>query len=189
MYLLAIATQSAVPRDVARDSGDVAQLHRTVMRAFPVPNGETARAYHKVLHRLEVDHRRGTVTLYVQSQPAPNWEFLPTGYIIEQDDSTLGIKRLIELYEAISTGRRLRFRLRANVTRKIDTKTGPDGVRRHGRRVPLYGEQAQLEWLQRQGERNGFQIVSVATWCLGLPNCIAAAPPGARFKAFCTKER
>ncbi len=182
MYLSRLRL-NPLSRDVARDIGDVAQLHRTVMRAFPpAPYGESARAHHKVLHRLEVDQRRGTVTLYVQAQPAPNWDFLPTGYIIEQDDSALGIKRVDELYEAISSGRRLRFRLRANVTRKIDTKTGPDGVRRHGRRVPLYGEQAQLEWLQRQGERNGFQVVSVATLVSGSAELYRSRSTGRTFQ-------
>lgn len=182
MYLSRLRL-NPLSRDVARDIGDVAQLHRTVMRAFPsAPNGESARAHYKVLHRLEADQSRGTVTLYVQAQSAPNWDFLPDGYIIEQDDSALGVKPVDELYEAIAAGRRLRFRLRANVTRKIDTKTGSDGVRRHGRRVPLYGEKEQIEWLRRQGERNGFQVASISTLVSGSAELYRSRSTGRTFQ-------
>jgi len=35
-------------------------------------------------------------------------------------------------------GQSFRFRLMANPTRKIDTKSGPDGTRRNGKRVPVH---------------------------------------------------
>lgn len=40
-------------------------------------------------------------------------------------------------YQSLGTGAALVFRLRANPTRKIDTKTGPDGQRNNGQRVEL----------------------------------------------------
>jgi CRISPR system Cascade subunit CasE len=54
-----------------------------------------------------------------------------------------------------------RFRLRANPTRKIETKSGPGGARHNGRRVELKTEEEQLNWLARKSRENGFEIVSV----------------------------
>ena len=48
-----------------------------------------------------------------------------------------------------ANGQLLRFRLRANPT-----------VTRAGKRHGLTSQGAQLAWLQRQGERGGFQLVS-----------------------------
>jgi CRISPR system Cascade subunit CasE len=56
----------------------------------------------------------------------------------------------------------LAFRLRANPTRKIDTKSDAQG-KRQGRRVELRGEAAQVAWLRRKGLGAGFEILSVAT--------------------------
>lgn len=170
MYLSRLRL-NPLSRDVARDVGDVTQLHRTVMRAFPLaPSGENPREYYDVLHRLELNQRTGGITLYVQSAVEPDWKRLPKDYVIVTDDGPdWAVKRVDHLYNAIRPGRRLRFRLRANPTRKIDTKTGPDGVRRHGRRVPVRGEQAQVEWLQRQGQRFGFVLGTISIQSSGTP--------------------
>ena len=53
----------------------------------------------------------------------------------------------------------LRFRLRANPTKKIETKSTPDARRQNGRRVDLRTEQLQLEWLARRAEQAGFVLV------------------------------
>ena len=55
----------------------------------------------------------------------------------------------------------LRFRLRANPTKKIETKSGPDGRRQNGRRVDLRTETQQLEWLSRRAEQAGFGLIPV----------------------------
>jgi len=149
-------------REVVRDIADVSHLHRTVMRAFPkAPADENPRALYKVLYRLEMSYRTGMVALYVQSRVQPAWDALPDGYVVENGVPEIDVKRVDHLYERIEQGRRLRFRLRANPTRKIDTKTREEGGRRHGRRVPVRGEQAQCEWLQRKGKQHGFAVVKV----------------------------
>ena len=56
-------------------------------------------------------------------------------------------------------GQILRFRLRANASRKVDTKSGPDGRRRNGRRVPLRLDAERIDWLRRKGEQSGFRLV------------------------------
>jgi CRISPR system Cascade subunit CasE len=66
-----------------------------------------------------------------------------------------------QVYGAIRPQTVLSFRLRANPSRKIDTKTGPDGQRRHGRRVELVQEDQQLSWLQRKGADGGFEVLSL----------------------------
>lgn len=53
---------------------------------------------------------------------------------------------------------RFRFRLRANVTKKVDTKSGPDGARRNGKRVELRKEEERLAWLARKGDELGFRL-------------------------------
>lgn len=162
MYLSRLKL-NALSREVARDIGDASELHRTIMGAFPnASNGHSPRALYNVLHRLEVNRRTGSVTLYVQSKSVPNWDALPDGYVVVNELPEIAVKPIGDLLKAIAPGRRLRFRLRANPTRKIDTKTQADGVRRHGRRVPVRGELAQIQWLQRQADRNGFGVTTVS---------------------------
>jgi len=57
---------------------------------------------------------------------------------------------------SISSGDSFRFRLCANTTRKIDTKTAIDGKKRNGRRVPVRGDEARLAWLARRAVEAGF---------------------------------
>jgi CRISPR system Cascade subunit CasE len=149
-------------RQVRRDLADCQQLHRTVMSAFPqAPEGKDVRARFGVLHRIEVGRESGDVALLVQSQERPDWGRLPSGYLLEAADNP-ACKPLSQLYEGIGQGARLLFRLRANPSRKIDTKTGPDGRRRNGKRVEYRLEADQLAWLKRRGEQqDGFELLSV----------------------------
>lgn len=52
----------------------------------------------------------------------------------------------------------------ANATRKIDTKSGPDGKRRSGRRVPVKHELLP-EWLDRRGASGGFKVTTDSCSC------------------------
>ena len=141
----------ATDRRVRREMGNVYELHRTVLRAFPeqLPEGE------RVLFRLEAD-RAGQPRLLVQSQTEPDWGRLVSGYLLPADpfDPTPNpaVKR-VEL--AFQPGQALRFRLRANPTVK---KARPD--RNQGHRVAIIREEAQLEWLGRKAEAGGFLIRS-----------------------------
>lgn len=157
MYL-SLLTLEARSAEVQRDLRDPQALHRTVMRAFPdVLDPEVgARAHLGVLHRLEFERRTGRLLLYVQSEVAPDWRILPAGYLAPGGDR---VKPVASTYQALQPGRILRFRLRANPTRKIDTKSGPNGEKRNGRRVPINGEKAQIDWLVRKGEENGFELL------------------------------
>jgi CRISPR system Cascade subunit CasE len=60
--------------------------------------------------------------------------------------------------ESLLAGDRLVFRLLANTTRKIATKSAEDGTKRNGRRVPVRGDDARMQWLARHAVAAGFRI-------------------------------
>lgn len=90
--------------------------------------------------------------IVVQSAVMPDWgyAFQNAVYLLA---SPVDVK---EFNPRFAKGQRLCFRLVANPTRKVDTKTGPDGRRRHGRRVPVRAEQ-HYEWLAHKGRVGGFE--------------------------------
>lgn len=152
MYLSLLKLNPA-DRGVRRDLADCQQLHRRVMSAFPQAEG-SARASLGVLYRLEV-MEHGSV-LYVQSRVEPDWSRLPRGYCLP---GGVACKPVGEKYAAISSGMVLRFRLRANPTKRLPA--GAPGEKRDGPRVDLRGEKEQLDWLQRKARAAGFQLVAV----------------------------
>ncbi len=151
-------------REVRRDLGDAQALHKTVMRALPPADGRphSARAVHGVLFRAEVDGRAGRVVLLVQSRIPPDWSVLVSGYLLEGVGENPATKDIAQAWAAIRDGLTLRFRLRVNPTRKIETKSGPDGVRRNGRRVPLGDDASRLTWLERKSVEAGFRLAAAA---------------------------
>ena len=163
MYLSRLVINPRNPK-ARRDLGDVYQMHRTIMSAFPqVKEEEGARAELAVLHRLDMDQRSGTTVLLVQSEEEPNWNCLPEGYLFHLggEGDNPATKPVSDALAALREGQVLRFRLRANPAKKIDTKSGPDGQRRNGRRVDLRIETQQIEWLSRRAGRSGFRFVFV----------------------------
>lgn len=150
-------------RAVRRDLADCCGMHRTLMSAFPDIGGANgaARAKLGVLYRLEERHDRPNVL--VQSQEQPEWDRLDSAYLLSQES-----KSVMEFCQALKSGRRLRFRLLANPTRKILTKTGPDGRSSNGRRVELRTESEWISWLNRKAHQHGFRIEAAST--------VAAAP-------------
>ncbi len=150
---------------VRADARSPEGLHKTVMRAFPDDAGPSARSTHAVLHRLDQD-RGERLVLLVQSRTKPMIERWPEGYVLAMGGdldlafSVGGENPAIRNVEAerasLRADRRFAFRLRANTTKKIDTKTGPDGKRRHGRRVPVRTDEDRVRWLMRRAEAAGF---------------------------------
>jgi len=141
-------------REVRRAIDDLQAMHRAVMAAFADVDGGDARARHGVLWRLEPEPRGGPPVLLVQSAAAPDWARLPDGFLAAR----AAVRPIDSALETLAPGLRLRFRLVANPTRKIDTKSAGDGTRRNGRRVPLRDEAAQLAWLVRKGREAGFSL-------------------------------
>ena len=145
-------------RAARRDLADCYQLHRTVMAAFPDASGDAARASLGVLYRVEDGGDR--ITLYVQSDVAPNWDHLPSGYLVEEwfGDGNPATRPLDDAWGGLTDGTTLRFRLLANPTRKVDTRSDANGGRRNGRRVPLGSDADRLAWLARHGGAGGFAL-------------------------------
>ena len=151
-------------RDARRDLDDLYGMHRRVMSAFPqVDNPGDARTQLAVLHRLDVDQRNGATVLLVQSGVKPDWGSLPPGYLTLHGTpgDNPATKSIGQTLVTLRQGQILQFRLRANPTKKIDSKSGPDGRRRNGRRVDLRTEMQQIDWLCRRGEQGGFHILPV----------------------------
>lgn len=151
---------------VRRWLSDVDQLHRDVLAAFDrAPSSEAPRATLGILFRLD-RQRDGRLLLLVQSNEKPSWHRLPTGVLTRPDvmDEAFdnpAVKELDAQLAGVQEGQILRFRLRANPTKKVDTKTGADGKRRNGRRVALTSEADRLAWLRRKAEQHGFELGAV----------------------------
>lgn len=145
-------------RGLARAVADLQRMHQLVMGGFDGGAGPAARAGYKVLYRLEIDPYGGALVLYVQSASAPNWSRLPAGILATLADRPNPEMRALTELDAVTAGRMARFRLRANPTRRVDTKS-VDGQRRHGRRVPHRDDARCIEWLVRKGQVHGFDLV------------------------------
>ncbi len=151
-------------REVRRDLSDCQDMHRTIMRAFPQVQAETGpRADMGILFRIDPPDRAGTVTVLVQSRIQPDWSYLSADYfaILNDGRANPACKQISPLLERLRQGQPLRFRLRANPTKKVETKTGEDGRRRNGRRVKLTSEEDWRNWLIRKAESGGFRVLTV----------------------------
>lgn len=158
MYLTRL-TLNLKSQSVRRDLADCWRMHRTIMAAFPLVEGD-GRLAHKVLHRVEpAKNGARRLHLLVQSESQPDWKGLPAHYLAEGEAPE--VKSIGEQLASVTDGMVLNFRLRANPTRKVDTKSGPDGVRRNGRRKKVQGEEEQLNWLLRKASVAGFSLIDV----------------------------
>jgi CRISPR system Cascade subunit CasE len=146
-------------RDVQHDLGDVHALHRRLLTAFPLRSADEpgARAQFGVLYRLD-ERAVNAPQVLVQSQEQPDWTLLPQGYLLDGLDNP-ACKPVDDFYAALTPGTVLRFRLRANPTRRVfQLKDGEDAKWR-GKRVELQGGDNCLAWLQRKGEQHGFALL------------------------------
>jgi len=130
------------------------RLHQIVMSGFP---DGVRREDANVLHRLEVVDT--TVTLLVQSDMRPDWHRLDERLLLPASPfdpvSNPAVKEMSGL--ALSDGRILRFRLRANPTKRLSSGKG----NKPGKRVQYFREEDQLEWLVKHAQRNGFRLLDV----------------------------
>lgn len=143
-------------RQAARDLGSPYALHQTLRWAFPgagqegtpMPDGE------RVLWRQDMvtasDSVEAVPVLLVQSVTPPDW-----GALNVRDPSYLNAweVRTLDLMPVLVPGRVLHFRLRANVTVRRMDERGRSA--RHG----VHRPEEQLAWLDRQGERSGFDVL------------------------------
>jgi len=154
MYLSRLILNPA-NRRVRSEVADPYQMHRSLMRAFP---DDLAEGDERVLFRLEEHPRTSALTLLVQSLTLPDWSWLAEpgarGYLLPVGEPNPAVKPF-DLQ--LASGQVLAFRLRANPTvkRRFNEKDH--------KRVGLYREEQQIEWLKRKGEQGGFRLLSART--------------------------
>lgn len=160
MYLSQL-TLNPLNRQVQSELGNPYELHRTLTtRCFAteavaaqhnIARGE-AEGAPRLLFRLDIDPRSEQWVLLAQSQLKPTWDGLPTGYALRVD----GPKEF-DLNGKLQAGQQLRFRLRANPTKRLSA--GPNAGKTDGPRVPLTKPEEQRAWLERKGHDHGFELV------------------------------
>jgi CRISPR system Cascade subunit CasE len=171
MYLSLLILEPG--RDTYRTLGDVHALHRLIMSGFPPATSSTPRAEFGVLFRVEPAPPGEPVSILVQSEVEPRWP--PTA-----GQEVRGPKSLAALLAGVSAGRRYRFRLRANPTRRVHVRAAdgadpqrgrarPEHANAIGKRVAIHGDELRLQWLARQGEQHGFRLVRAALASADLP--------------------
>ncbi len=133
------------------------ELHRTLWRAFP--DNDPGR----VLFRIDTDRMGLNPFILVQSDRRPQWHQLNergSHYLLEPP-------QLKEFEPSFKQGQRLRFRLRANPTKKVASllkaerlagASGEEGKTKNGRRLALLREEEQVAWLLQKAKQGGFRI-------------------------------
>lgn len=150
-------------RHAQHDLADCQELHRSILAGFPDVADTTARSALGILYRVEASGQRPQIL--VQSAVRPNWSGRHPGYLAEKPES----RQIDGVYAALDNGQRLRFRLRANATKRVLREEGWAG-----KRVNLQREEDQLAWLQRKGSAGGFDLVQVR--CTGGVPSVQVAP-------------
>ncbi len=140
-------------RMVQRDLADCYVFHQRLVSAFPGLPSEAARAHAQLLFRVEP--HGSEVCIIAQSSILPEWSRLPENYLCRIAE----VKTMHTVFDAIHTGMLLRFRLAANPTRRISANNTAEAEHWRGKRVDVRGEDAQLHWLQRKGEHDGFALL------------------------------
>jgi CRISPR system Cascade subunit CasE len=127
-----------------RDLADPYDMHRTLVRAFVRGESDSPPRF---LWRLEPGQTWSQPVVLVQAAEPGDWSFMAQvpGYLLGGEGAVT--TKAFDPAARLVPGANLRFRLAANPT-----------VTREGKRLGLVGEDAQLEWLQRQGQRLGFDM-------------------------------
>lgn len=146
-------------REVRRDLGNAYDLHRTLSRAFVDGPEAVVKPF---LWRLELGRPIEPPRILVQSGAEPIWDQLPEGYVMSLAD------RAWRPEAVFLAGRAVKLRVLANPTVcRMPTPTKdnpvPEGPARGQRkRLGLWREDEQLEWLLRQAQRLGLSEVQAA---------------------------
>jgi CRISPR system Cascade subunit CasE len=129
------------------------RMHQMLSQGYPYPRDGRNSA---ILFRVEQRGNSIPVVL-VQTAQQPDWDLLPAGVL----QRFAGPKDLGTLQ--IGNGNHLRFRLRANPTKRLRTPSAisAGAQDQHGRlerRIGLGKEIDQAAWLERKGEAHGFYV-------------------------------
>lgn len=135
-------------RQVASEITNAYEMHRTIMQAFPY---EQDGGPGRVLFRVDADQFAVPMIL-VQSEKKPDWSFLSTKDYLAKLEDNPAVKICDPRFRK---GQRLHFLLRANPT--IRKKFEVEGS---GKRIGLYKEAEQAEWLQKKAKAGGFDPIA-----------------------------
>jgi len=151
MYLSKLSLDVSSP-SVAQALASSHDMHRNLMKAFDhnhaIPDRE--RENIGLLYRI-VQKKKDAPVLYVQSIEKPYWERIAlNGYHL------CGMNYNLEKeMEHFLNGSQWRFSILAFPSKKVKTIG-----QKNSRRQLLTGNRERLSWLTKQGENNGFSIVS-----------------------------
>ncbi|MFN8469227.1 MAG: type I-E CRISPR-associated protein Cas6/Cse3/CasE [Caldilineaceae bacterium] len=150
MYLSRL-TLNPRSRQVQAELAAPYEMHRTLMRAFPADLASTGdEGTARVLYRVDLP-AAGQAIVIVQSHLLPDWSFCKPDYLAAPPATKQFEPRLTADQAYV-------FRLRANPTIKKQF----DGPGTKSKRVGLYGEKEQMEWLERKLADGGFRLVQAA---------------------------
>lgn len=155
-------------REVQKDLANCHRLHQRIMTGFPTVASASPRAELGVLYRPETDARSGIVSVLVQSLRVPDWSLLRQGegnqpYLLPLPGlENPAVKLISPAIASLRVHDQLRFRLRANPTKRLTTRRPePREDPLLGKRVALLKEEDQRAWLHRHAERAGFAVLDV----------------------------
>lgn len=137
-------------RVARRDLASPYEMHRTILSAGF--DGVPKDAVGRVLFRTDADRTgRTPPVVIVQSDREPDWTRLPTGYTADEPVCKPFDPRF-------RPGQRLRFRLRANPTKRVAASNVAHGPALAGKRIGLLTEPDQVRWLLQKSRVGGFRI-------------------------------
>lgn len=136
---------------VRRDLANCHEMHRSILSAFPDNIDGRVRSNYNILYRISFSPRHRNLELLVQSAIKPDWSALPGAYLsYSQNRSNPEVKDISNVLTILKKDLVVKFRLMANPTKKVE-----------GRRVPIYGYDDRLDWLERKGNQHGFNLIQV----------------------------
>lgn len=136
-------------REARRDVSDPYEMHSTLCRAFAVGNEKCPPG--AFLWRMESEtSSEGYVKILLQSNSVANWSGINyKEWFAKSPDPALDLNNLLQL-ETLPVNKRLRFRLRANPC-----------VSRNKKRIGLFKNEEQRDWLKRKGLAHGFEVCAL----------------------------
>ena len=143
-------------RDVRRDLSSNYEMHRSLSRAFVDSEHDKITPF---LWRKETTTGDTSPFLLIQAPTEARWDALAPGWLLEWQE------RRWDPQAAFRPGLRVTFRLRANPTvNRLPNAQEQRGESARGRRkrLGLWREEDQLNWLQRQAQRAGLTSVEAS---------------------------
>ena len=115
-------------------------MHKTLWNGF-----SSDEIKGRILFRPEIDKRFNLINVLIQSEEKPNWDYLSEMRSYLHNNPNLKNPDIKELKPDFKEGQVFSFRLRANPTVTKDKK-----------KIGLYRQDEQEEWLQRKASSGGF---------------------------------